>query len=155
MSTDFNALFTAKPTSGPITTDAPAAAAPAAPAAPAKVTSATFKPAFQSISDYGPFGQASLVSESLCATDQCAKDLALVVADLSPTIIALPPFGPGFIGKVQQVPWFAFPDGTIVNVGSLAENWMRGWTPNISEMSCRRDIANMMRYTTAQYEIGA
>ena len=146
MATGLQALFGAQNNS----TVAPAPIKPTS----SPVTADTFIPQFYSQSS-NVFGMVSGVNPLLCATLPTALDLASILADLHPSIIALPPFGPGFLGGVGSVPWFILPDGTRLNVGSLAQCWCHGLPGNIAERNCRQDIANMVQYTDAQYAIGA
>lgn len=111
------------------------------------MTSAEFKPAFQeNVIANGVGGAVGYVNPAYCATVQCALDLASVLPDLKPQIMQLPPNGPVFYGFVQAVPWFAFPDGSIANVGLLANYWMHGWPPEVAERNCRQDIATNSAY---------
>ena len=111
------------------------------------MTSAEFQPSFrEDVFVRRPGPPITQVNRLYCATDQCASDLSLILADLKPNTVTLPPFGPTFYGDVDFVPWFAFPDGSLANAGLLASYWTHGWTPEIAERNCRRDVQSLMEY---------
>jgi len=78
------------------------------------------------VSPQFPNGTHWQIRPSLCLSDDSAKQLAELLADLKPIVVAVQPTGVMWrFYDSTTVPGFLFPDGTVVNAGDIAMWWIR------------------------------
>lgn len=116
----------------------------------AAVTSATFKPTFQSGIQVLGGGYANNINPMFCASQQSAIDLAVIIADLKPVIVQDWPMNgwPAVNQDTQsaKVPYFEFTSLNVsglkvrINVGFEIWIWNHGYPAAYCESACRQDI---------------
>ncbi len=65
---------------------------------------------------------------NLCATKECGEQLAELFIQYNPIVtMQVPQWGTwkGRFGQTQEVAWLQFPNGAVVNCGTLADWWNR------------------------------
>ncbi len=114
-----------------------------------------FVPAFRNdVVSIAPNGKLTPINPRYCLTDESAKQLAEILADLHPTITQRQPFGGPYGAFVMDamVPWLRFQLATadeeycFVNAGLVAQNWLDQSNPAVAERYARQDVVNAIAY---------
>lgn len=113
-------------------------------APPSPVTAETYVPQFSDdVSQKFMTGMVSPINPSLCLTTESAKQLAQVLANLSPAIVQADPYPvvAGSMAFTSLVPWFKFASGAAVNCGQQGMYWVSAPDGKTADARCRQDIA--------------
>jgi hypothetical protein len=91
-----------------------------------------FAPAFRTdVYSLQPNGTLQRVNPRYCLSDESAKQLAELLADLHPTITERQPFGGPYC---------------FVNAGLVAQNWLDQGNPTVAERMARQDVVGCIAY---------